>query len=94
MNLPNTITVPERFRDRFQSLVERKVDRGIPLAEARREVAVAILERGMNMLDAELSEQEAKAHERAVKRNGHAVPVEHRAMRSGALQAFEREHGR
>jgi hypothetical protein len=93
MTLPNTIAIPERFRDRFQSLVERKVDRGAPLAEARREVATAILERGMNMLDQELSEQEAKAHERAVKRNGYAVPKEHQALKSGALQAFEREHG-
>lgn len=94
MPKPTTITVPARLCDRFQSLVERTADRfGESPAQARRIVELAVMERGMNMLDAELAEQEAKAHERAAVRNGHKVPKEHQPFRGGALQAFEREHG-
>jgi hypothetical protein len=90
-----TITIPERLQARFQSLVERTADRfGESPAQARRIVELSVLDRGMNMLDNELAVQEAKAHERAVKRNGHAIPRENQALSSGALQAFEREHGR
>lgn len=90
-----TINIPTRLQERFQALVERTADRfGENPAQARRMVELTVLERGMNMLDRELAEQEAKAHERAVKRNGHPVPKEHQALKSGALQAFEREHGR
>lgn len=45
-------------------------------------VELAVMERGMNMLDAELSEQEAKAHERAALRNGHKVPKENQPFRA------------
>jgi hypothetical protein len=89
-----TINIPTRLQERFQTLVERTADRfGESPAQARRMVELTVLERGMNMLDRELAEQEAKAHERAAVRNGHKVPKEHQAFRGGALQAFEREHG-
>jgi hypothetical protein len=95
MQKPTTFTIPTRLQERFQTLVERTADRfGESPAQARRMVELSVLERGMNMLAQELSEQEAKAHERAVKRNGYAIPKEHQALSSGALQAFEREHGR
>jgi hypothetical protein len=90
-----TINIPTRLQERFQTLVERTADRfGESPAQARRMVELSVLERGMNMLAQELSEQEAKAHERAAKRNGYTIPKEHQALKSGALQAFEREHGR
>lgn len=90
-----TITIPERLRERFQALIERGADRwGESPAQAKRLVELAVMERGMNMLAAELEEQEAKAHARAVKRNGHPVPKEHQALSSGALQSFDREHRR
>jgi hypothetical protein len=89
-----TITIPARLQERFQSMVERGADRwGESPAQARRLVEQAVLDRGMLALEAELAEQEVRAHERAAKRNGYAIPKEHQAMSSGALQAFEREHG-
>lgn len=89
-----TITIPERLRERFQALIERGGDRwGESPAQARRLVELAVMERGMNMLEIELGELEAKAHTKALKRNGH-VPKEHQALSSGALQSFNREHGR
>jgi hypothetical protein len=95
MSTNKTITIPARLQARFQAMVERTADRmGESPAEARRFTEISVLERGMNMLDNELAVQEAKAHERAVKRNGYAIPKEHQALSSGALQAIEREHGR
>lgn len=94
MPKPTTITIPERLRERFQTLVERTADRmGESPAQAKRMVELSVMERGMNMVEAQLAEQEANAHARAAVRNGHKVPKEYQPFRGGALQAFEREHG-
>jgi hypothetical protein len=90
-----TINIPARLRERFRALCERAGERwGENPAQSKRLVELAVMERGMNMLEQELSAQEQQAHRKAAARNGHPVPKEHQAMGSGALQAFEREHGR